>query len=66
MDKLTTFMKKNIINEKKKCEIATCKETKDLVIHHIKRKNAGGTNERKNLMVLCNKHHKMIHSREFR
>ena len=48
------------------CEIPTCMNMTDLVVHHIKRRSQGGTNDLSNLKVLCKGHHKMIHQREFK
>ena len=50
--------------EKDGCQICHTKD--NLIIHHIKRVCAGGTNDKKNLMVLCRRHHKMIHGGEFK
>ena len=48
------------------CEIPNCYNTENLVVHHKKRVHKGGTNEENNLLVLCEKHHKMVHSNEFK
>lgn len=63
---MITKKQKALIIEKKVgiCEIANCYETKNLEVHHLIRKNLGGTDTESNLIVLCKKHHKMIHSNE--
>ena len=57
-------IREELIKEKDGCEICHTKD--NLIIHHKKRVCAGGTNEVKNLMVLCKRHHKMIHGGEFK
>ena len=60
-------------NKKLLCELSEfkcehCKEVfdiKDLEIHRIRRGNQGGTYQWRNCMVLCKKHHKLFHSKEF-
>jgi hypothetical protein len=47
-----------------KCE--QCDETENLEIHRIRRGYQGGTYNWRNCMVLCHKHHKMIHGNEFK
>lgn len=37
-----------------------------LIIHHIRRKNTGGSDNHRNLMVVCPTCHKRIHANEFR
>lgn len=46
------------------CEMSTCLEMNNLVVHHIKRRSDGGTNELSNLLVLCQRHHKLLHFKE--
>jgi len=50
------------------CE--SCKKHEDevgkLEVHRVKRGRSGGTYRPGNVKMLCKKHHKMIHSGEFR
>jgi len=62
-----SLKQKNLLIELvNKCEICSSKnnELNKLVVHHIKRKSQGGTDNHRNLEVLCEKHHRMIHSGE--
>jgi len=64
---ITEKQKKELIEERAGiCEVPSCSNIYKLCIHHIIRKNKGGTDNKENLMVLCEKHHKLYHSNEFR
>ncbi len=66
-EKLTEKQKKLLKDfTNKKCELCKKKFSyKELEIHRIKRGNKGGKYELRNVMVLCRKCHKQIHSEEF-
>lgn len=65
--RLTNKQNKELIEKRGGiCEINNCMEMKNLVVHHITRITKGGTNEESNLKVLCEKHHKLIHSGELK
>lgn len=57
-DPLTTYQKTKL---KKavglECEVPKCDISRSLHIHHIKPRSEGGSNDLKNLIVLCRNHH---------
>ena len=44
-----------------KCRVPGCRATRNLEIHHIVSREAGGTHDRDNLILLCNGHHDAHH-----
>jgi len=61
---LNKRQKDEIIRIIGRCEQEPCQDTENLVIHRIKRGNDGGEYTLRNIEVLCEKHHKLIHYRE--
>lgn len=57
-----SFRKKFLKERKAKCEICNYSLEKVLVIHHIKEKCNGGTDEDSNLILLCRNCHGEIHA----
>ena len=66
--KLTTHKKNLLIEFEERCEICSNKgsDLNRLIVHHIKRKREGGTDNHRNLEVVCESCHKEIHFGEFR
>jgi len=69
MNKLTE-KQKEVLREMVNCTCQVCEKTQlqtgKLQPHRIKRGNAGGLYVPNNILMVCEKCHKRLHSREFR
>lgn len=48
-----------------KCEHPNCAITEGLHVHRIHRGNKGGKYVLRNVMIVCDEHHKLFHHKEF-
>jgi hypothetical protein len=53
--------RKVIMRDHGRCQVPGCRAARFLAVHHIVHREAGGTNDEWNLIVLCFGHHKLHH-----
>ena len=61
-----TAIKRALIARDKSCAFPGCHHTRFVDAHHIEHWSAGGETSLDNLMLLCSRHHKLVHEGGFR